>query len=172
MLTRTHLVGITVPKLLPVTGTFAPGQTPFFPQPSRCPLLTIVPAFAAYFVLLNLRISVVRQSTKTFIGGDSKETSKPATGLLVASRSQANFVENVPLALLVASFAEINGGDRRVLTASLAALLFFRIVHVEFGLKAKDSLGWGRPVGYLGTQGLIVGLSAYAAWLVKSYWGF
>jgi len=161
-------VGITVPKLLPVTATFAP-------------------AFAAYLILLNLRVGLVRDAEQCFMGdvpgGGGSETenkepkSKPAAPadnrLLVAVRSHSNFVENVPFALLLAAFVEMNGGDRRALTASLAALLCFRLVHVEFGMRAnEDGLGWGRPVGFFGTLGVVGGLSSYAAWLVKSYWGF
>ncbi|KIW88762.1 uncharacterized protein Z519_10809 [Cladophialophora bantiana CBS 173.52] len=152
--------GLPVPQMLPVTATFAP-------------------AFAAYYVLLNLRVSVVRVSCNTMMGATDSATknsrssaSKPDSSkdLLVSARCHANFVENVPFALLVASLVEINGGDRRVLAASLAALLFFRIAHVEVGLRAKESMGWGRPVGYFGTLGFVAGMSSYAAWLARSYW--
>ncbi|KAK5209568.1 hypothetical protein LTR96_000359 [Exophiala xenobiotica] len=153
-------VGITVPKMLPVTGTFAP-------------------AFAAYYVLLNLRVSLVRQNEETFLGdqtktsmGQGKPTETGAGDLLVAARAHSNFVENVPFALLMAAITELNGGNRRALTASLAALLCLRIAHAEFGIRMKDSLGWGRPVGYFGTLGIVAGMSSYAAYLVKSYWGF
>ncbi|KAL2426097.1 hypothetical protein ABEF95_010884 [Exophiala dermatitidis] len=156
-------VGLTVPKLLPVTGTFAP-------------------AFGAYFALLAFRVSFARQATKTTLGERSRHSSKAQAdagaasveedSLLIATRSHANLVENVPFALLIASIVELNGGDRRALTASLAGLLLARIVHVEFGLRAKGAVGWGRPVGTLSTLGIIVGLSSYAAYLVKSYWGF
>ncbi|EXJ92468.1 hypothetical protein A1O3_01019 [Capronia epimyces CBS 606.96] len=155
-------VGITVPKLLPITGTFAP-------------------AFGAYFVLLGLRVSLARQSTHTLLGdrtapekaaSDPKPKPLSTDQLLIATRAHANFVENVPLALLVAALVELNGGDRRILTGSLATLLFLRIAHVELGLRAKNALGLGRPVGTLGTWGFIAGMSSYAAWLVKSYWGF
>ncbi|KIY00036.1 uncharacterized protein Z520_04674 [Fonsecaea multimorphosa CBS 102226] len=144
--------------MLPVTATFAP-------------------AFAVYYALLNLRVSMVRVSCNTMMGTDAANKSskssqsssalKPdySNDLLVSARCHANFVENVPYALLVASFVELNGGNTRFLTASLAALLFFRVAHVEFGLKAKDSMGWGRPVGYFGTLGFVVGMSSYAAWL-------
>ncbi|KIW31210.1 uncharacterized protein PV07_02877 [Cladophialophora immunda] len=154
-------------QILPVTATFAP-------------------AFAAYYALLNLRVSAVRVSCNTMMGTETADKSqsttskpdpsKPSTGpdynkdLLVSTRCHANFVENVPFALLVASFVEMNGGNTLALTGSLAALLFFRIAHVEFGLRAKDSMGWGRPVGYFGTLGFVVGMSSYAAWLVRSYW--
>lgn len=134
-------------------------------------------------MLLALRVSLLRQATHTSLGdraasdkaADSKSQSNDTGGrdsLLVATRSHANFVENVPYALLVASFVEMNGGNRRALTASLAALLLLRIAHVEFGLRAKDTKGLGRPVGAVGTWAFIAGMSSYAAWLVKSYWGF
>ncbi|OAG43523.1 hypothetical protein AYO21_02109 [Fonsecaea monophora] len=153
-------------------------------------------AFAAYYALLNLRVSLVRVSCNTMIGTDaaanttiatttattnksqssSTTTSTPSTSpdpshsLLISSRCHANFVENVPIALLVATFVELNGGNKWALTGSLAALLFFRIAHVEFGLRAKDSMGWGRPVGYFGTLGFVVGMSSYAAWLASGFW--
>jgi uncharacterized protein len=104
---------------------------------------------------------------------DSKPKSNQsptASDLLVNARCHANFVENVPLALLVASLVEINGGNKQLLTSALSALLFFRIVHAEFGLRQKASMGWGRPVGYFGTLGFVFGMSSYAAWLVRSYW--
>ncbi|KIW15342.1 hypothetical protein PV08_05388 [Exophiala spinifera] len=151
---------VPVPKLLPVTGTFAP-------------------AFVVYYVLLNLRVTVLRFSERTSLGDNSKtadgEGKTANTGpcnLLVACRAQSNFADNVPFALLAAAFAELNGANRRVLTGSLAALLFFRIIHVEFGLKNPNALGLGRKVGYLGTLGFLTGMSSYAAYLAKSYWGF
>jgi hypothetical protein len=78
----------------------------------------------------------------------------------------------VPLALFVGAVVEMNGGNRKVLTGGFAALLVFRILHVEFGLKGKDTLGAGRIVGHFGSLGFIVGMAGYAAWLVKGYWGF
>ncbi|OAL40047.1 hypothetical protein AYO20_00465 [Fonsecaea nubica] len=146
-------------------------------------------AFAAYYALLNLRVSLVRVSCNTMIGTDaaantttatttnksqssntSTTTPDPSYSLLVSARCHANFVENVPIALLVATFVELNGGNKWALTGSLAVLLFFRIAHVEFGLRANDSMGWGRPVGYFGTLGFVVGMSSYAAWLASGFW--
>ena len=101
----------------------------------------------------------------------SKDSKPDSSGLLLNARCQGNFIENVPLALLVASMVEMNGGNRQWLTAALATLLFFRIVHVETGLRVPGNKGWGRPVGYFGTMGWMLGMSSYAAWLVSSYWG-
>ena len=71
--------------------------------------------------------------------------------LYVASRAQKNFNENIPLALIIAALAELNGANRydfltlRTKSSSdcvtcskyvnyfLGALLAFRISHVEFG---------------------------------------
>ncbi|KAJ9617515.1 hypothetical protein H2204_013701 [Knufia peltigerae] len=156
-------VGITVPKLLPVTGTFAP-------------------AFAVYYTVLNFRVSLIRLAEKTALGDSPKTSSggsegKPAdhsrhSDLFVACRAQSNFADNVPFALILAAIAELNGANRRVMTASLAALLLFRILHVELGMRMKNAIGSGRRVGYVGTTGFLIGMSSYAAYLVKSYWGF
>ncbi|KAJ9607450.1 hypothetical protein H2200_008523 [Cladophialophora chaetospira] len=149
--------------MLPVTGTF-------------------LPAFAAYYVLLNIRVSVHRVATNTMIGTDtskkSSSDSKPKTSssaeqeLIVNARVHANFIENVPLALLVASVVELNGGNGKVIGTALASLLFFRIAHAEFGLRAERAMGWGRPLGYFGTLAWVFGMSTYAAWLVKGYWSW
>lgn len=92
--------------------------------------------------------------------------------LLVATRAHANFAENVPLAFLLAGVAELNGANRRVLTAALAALLALRVLHADLGLVRPGSIAAGRPVGYFGTCGVLGGLAGYGAWLVKEAWGW
>jgi len=92
--------------------------------------------------------------------------------LEVATRCHANFLENVPLALMTAAVVELNGGNRKIINGGLAALLLFRILHVEFGLRAADTNGPGRVIGYLGTVGVLNGMAAYAVYLVKGYWGY
>jgi uncharacterized membrane protein YecN with MAPEG domain len=96
--------------------------------------------------------------------------------LLVATRCQANFIENVPLALLLAGLVEANGGSRKALTVALSMLCVARVLHVEKGLLVEDSkhphTGIGRPVGFFGTVGVVVGLAGYGAWLGKAVWGF
>ncbi len=92
--------------------------------------------------------------------------------LEVAIRSHANFVEYVPMSLMAAAIVELNGGNRKILNGGLAALLLFRILHVEFGMRATDANSPGRVIGHAGTAGFMIGMSAYAAYLVKGYWGF
>lgn len=106
---------------------------------------------------------------------DTKQPLLPSTAahnLLIASRSHGNYVENMPFALLLTAFVEANGGNPKALTVGLLGLLFFRVSNVEFGLRAKNSLGWGRPVGYFGTLAYVATLSVYGAWLARSFWGF
>lgn len=88
-----------------------------------------------------------------------------------ATRCHNNFIEDVPLALLLASVVELNGGNRKVLNSALSALLLLRILHVEFGLLGPKNNALRRPVGYFGTQGYMAGMAGYAAYLVKGYWG-
>ncbi|KAK4168426.1 hypothetical protein QBC43DRAFT_360332 [Cladorrhinum sp. PSN259] len=154
-----------VGPLLPVTGAF------LFP-------------FTAYFGVLSTRVVLQRLATRTVLGTDSPaiHMAKPGTeptpsassneGLLVASRCQANFVEHVPLALLIAGVAELNGAPKKVLTLSLSGLLTARVLHVEMGLRRPGAAGIGRTVGYYGTLGVMGFLAGYAGYLVKGYWGY
>ncbi|KAF2167542.1 hypothetical protein M409DRAFT_54139 [Zasmidium cellare ATCC 36951] len=54
-------------------------------------------------------------------------TSSPSDPLLAAVRAQTNFVENVPLALILAGIVEVNGGSKRLLTWTLGGLLLITL---------------------------------------------
>lgn len=136
-------IGVPVPKMLPITGTWT------------------LP-FATYFLFLTNRIVYHRLSNEKYFGDRLKNADadqEKADPLLLDTRAQANFLENVPLALLFAGIAELNGADRKILNYTLAALLLFRIGHVELGLKGPKTVGAGRPIGYYGTQAVIAGLA-------------
>ncbi|KAI9750009.1 MAG: asparaginyl-tRNA synthetase [Chaenotheca gracillima] len=153
----TTRIDLGFPKLLPIIGTWS------------------LP-FAAYYALLTNRIVYHRLAQQKYLGDNS--TNSGATNheepepLYLATRGQANFLENVPLALVFAGIAELNGGSRKVLNYGLAALFFFRVAHVELGLNRKGTMGVGRVVGYYGSQGFLVAVASYSAYLVKGYWGF
>ncbi|KAK7743401.1 hypothetical protein SLS62_010594 [Diatrype stigma] len=158
----TTSIGLSAPiltPLLPVTGFFA------------------LP-FAVYNSLLSWRVVSNRLADKHYLGDNSSASSGKEGGsykenkLFRASRCHQNFVENVPLAFILAATAELNGGNRSYLTAALASLFALRVAHSEFGLLKEGGMGLGRPVGYFGTIGVQLGLAGYAAYLVKSYWGF
>ena len=132
--------------------------------------------FTAYLLYLSANVVVQRNKAETFIGDSSKAIKDKPAGktdpLLLAGRCYANAIENVPLAFLLSGIAEINGADRSYLNYILGALLAFRVAHVEFGLKGKDTMAAGRPIGYLGTNAVLAFLAGYSAYLTKGYWGY
>ena len=121
-------------------------------------------------MFLSSRVVALRVQNEKFI--ENKSSDAPDDRLQASIRSQVNFAENIPLALAVASIVELNGGNRKALTAGLSVLLAARILHAECGIMLKNNLGFGRLPGFLTTQAFIMGMSGYAAYLVKGYWGF
>ncbi len=84
-------------------------------------------ALSLLFVVLTLL--VIRPRVKQHIGlGDGG-----SVPLLAAIRRQANFVENVPLTLLLMALAEAGGAGEMTLNLSGAALLIARLIH-PFGI--------------------------------------
>lgn len=148
---------------LPITSTFA------------LPL-------SAYYLYLQGRVIQQRLRLQNSIGQSTpKSAAKSADPLsdepdllAAACRAQGNFVENVPFALIMAGLAELNGGNKTAITTALSMLLVARVAHADFGLMnhKKNFTGIGRPVGFFTTAGVLIGLSGYAAWLVKGFWGF
>jgi uncharacterized membrane protein YecN with MAPEG domain len=130
--------------------------------------------FSAYFIFLSGRVVANRVQNDKWIGDNLTVTGEKnaANPLKVAGRCHSNFAENIPLALLLATVVEFNGGDRRVLSGSLGALFVLRILHVEFGLRGPNNNSIGRILGSFGTQTFIAGMAGYAAYLVKGYWGY
>ena len=49
--------------------------------------------------------------------------------LLIATRVHSNAIENVPLVLILAGLAELNGADRSKLTTVLATFTLIRVSH-------------------------------------------
>ena len=106
--------------------------------------------FATYLVYLSNRIVYRRIKAEKYMGdryvdsAESTSNDKPDL-LLLDSRAFSNFIENVPLCFTLAAIVELNGANRKILNSAMAALFVLRIVHVELGLKGKNTLGWGRP---------------------------
>ena len=126
-----------------------------------------------YYLFLQVRVAMQRIYTKTSLAHSSASPVRPGADdpLLSAFRTQANFAENVPLALILAGLLEANGGNKTFLTTVLSVLTVGRIMHGEFGLMAKGSNGIGRPIGFLSTLGVIGSLAIYGAWCSRSNWG-
>ncbi|KAI1446361.1 membrane-associated, eicosanoid/glutathione metabolism protein [Annulohypoxylon stygium] len=159
---------------LPVTGAFA------------------LP-FAAYYIFLSARVVVQRLKQRVAIGdcvpsspaSSSPSPSPPPTNtsntttpsgiqtstdpLLLTTRSQQNFAEFVPLALLLSTIAEANNAiTPRALKLALSTLLAARVLHVEAGILREGAMGLGRPVGFYSTLG-VIGWLGWAAG--RGVWG-
>lgn len=70
-----------------------------------------------------------RQKTGTTLG-DHSGAGGSTDPLYVAVRAHANFLETVPIGLLLALTAELNGANRRTLGWALAGLWGLRVVNV------------------------------------------
>ncbi len=94
----------------PITAPFAAG-------------LTLI------FIVLTQLVIFARQKARIGLGDGGSPI------VLQAMRRQANFVENVPLTLLLMALAEAGGAGALLLTGCGAALLAARLIH-PFGIKA------------------------------------
>lgn len=129
-------------------------------------------------LLLSNRVIYQRLKNGQYIG-DRINSEKDHSGnhqnvdpLYLESRCHLNFLEHVPFAFILALIVEINGGDKTLLNYAMAVLFVLRIAHVEIGLRSKDTLGYGRAPGILGTQALMAAMAVYGAYLVRGYWGY
>lgn len=110
-------------KLLPVTGAFA------------VPLVVTSSLLSLNVVKTRIELNTWEgEKTIAKDGGESKGVKQPDGNtydpLLIATRVHANMMENMPLTLVLAALAELNGADRRKLTTVLAAFSIMRIAHI------------------------------------------
>ena len=85
-----------------------------------------------------------------------------------AERVQANFVENVPLALVLLYLNEIAGWDAAFIHALGASLVLMRILHA-WGLARYEGANYPRLIGAQGTF-LVVSVLSMAAVLKGLGW--
>ena len=71
-----------------------------------------------------------------------------------AERVQANFTENVPLALVVLYLVEVAGASSSFVHAGGSALVFLRLLHA-WGLARNQGANYPRLIGAQGTFALI-----------------
>lgn len=117
------------------------------------PVPTVTLLYAGLFGLMTVVLGVfpgrLRGKTKISIGdGGNPE-------LLLAMRRHGNFVENVPMALILMALLEMNGAGAAGLHGLGTALLAARIAHAV-GLKADTIQGIGRAAGAGGTALVLV----------------
>ena len=123
-----------------------------------------VPITALYagllgLVFLVLEVPIGRLRTITNISlydGGNKE-------LAVAIRRHANFVEHVPLALLLLALLELGGAGSGLLYGLGGVLLLARVLH-PFGIDYDKMRNPLRGIGALGTMGVILIASGTLIW--------
>lgn len=84
---------------------------------------------------------------------------QPAWRADATVRVQANFVENVPLALVLMLLLELSGTAPQVLHALGATLVFFRLAHA-WGMSRNEGANYPRLIGAQGTF-LLLGIMAF-----------
>jgi uncharacterized membrane protein YecN with MAPEG domain len=87
--------------------------------------------------------------------------------LLVAMRRQANFIEWVPLLLVLLALLEMNGVGKVPMHVMGASLIVFRACHA-FGLRGDTMRNPGRFIGAMGTMLLT---AVASVWLIVRFLG-
>ena len=118
-------------KVLPVTGSFA------------IPLVITNSLLSLNVVKTRIDLNTWEGDKTITSGGKESAGIKQPDGntydpLLIATRVHANLIENLPLTLVLAGLAEINGADRKKLTTLLAAFTVIRIAHIVGLTKATQ----------------------------------
>lgn len=122
-------------------------------------MTVLIPVTALYaglhgLLLMVLSGLVIRQRVKQHVDlGDGGNEA-----MLRAMRVQANFVEYVPLALLLLGVWELNGGPRLWMHVAGITLLVARLFHA-WGISHASGPSIGRGVGVFGTWAVLLGLS-------------
>lgn len=129
----------------------------------------------AYHLFLSGRVGWQRKQHQVIVGDrlpDSNPDNLVSDPLHTAIRAHANFLENIPLAMILAVIAELNGMPRRYLHWALASFFAVRVVHVELGLMRRGTQGLGRFVGYWGTNAWFIGMASWVGYCGRGYWGW
>lgn len=79
-------------------------------------------------------------------------------------RVHENFLENVPLILILMGIIELNGGSATFLQISGTALVIARVAHAV-GLKHDQIQHPGRAIGAGGTALIMLAAAGYSIWL-------
>ncbi len=117
--------------------------------------LSVTPIYAAIFALMMVGLSfyVIKMRYKHRVSlGDGGNAD-----MLKAIRAHGNFIEYVPMALILLMVLELSGEDAIVLHGFGGALLVGRLSHMP-GLSIRGTTKF-RQVGMVLTFGVIIGLA-------------
>jgi uncharacterized protein len=112
---------------------------------------------ALVYVALMGAVGYARSKTTVALGDGGDR------GLVEASRRHMNFVENVPLALLLIALVELNGGSSTWVHVLGGVLLVARLVH-PFGITNQTATTIPRGAGATGTLFVIAAAAITLLW--------
>ncbi|NKC16763.1 MAG: hypothetical protein GKR94_32600 [Gammaproteobacteria bacterium] len=110
-------------------------------------------------IVLTFRVIILVRAKANLIYGDG---GNPAMTPVV--RAHGNFIEFVPMALILLGLIEVNGADTTLLHVLGIVLVLSRIVH-PFGLQAERMNTIARFLGAASTFLMIAVASLTALWL-------
>lgn len=113
-------------------------------------------ALAIVMTLLGMNVTRVRTQFKHFV-----DPASPPKKLYVAIRAHGNFVEWVPLIVVMLLVVELAGAAKTPLWVAGIGLLVGRVLHA-LGLLTKLRVA---PVGSAFTWGIALWLGVWAVWL-------
>ena len=126
--------------------------------------LAITALYAGILSIFALALSFVAGSFRGKVGV-SVLFGEPANMELAQKvRVHQNFLEYVPLLLILMAAVELNGGSATFLHVVGVALIVSRIAHAV-GLKHDNMAHPGRAIGAGGTALLTLAAAGYAIWL-------
>ena len=122
--------------------------------------LTYASIFALFALVLSFRAGTYRgKSGVSILYGDPVNLE-----LAQRVRVHQNFLEYIPMALIVMGATEVSGGSRMFLLVVGALLIVTRIAHAV-SLKHDNLAHKGRLVGSGGTALVTLALAGYGLWL-------
>ena len=125
------------------------------------PITLIYASIFAFFALvLSFRAGSFRgQSGISLLFGDPQNME-----LAERVRTHQNFLEYVPMVLIVMAAIEANGGSQTFLHVCGLLLIVARIAHAV-GLKHENMAHKGRFIGAAGTALITLAMAGYGGWI-------
>ena len=118
----------------------------------------------AYLASLHLHAMAEADGRLTQVRDPSHKESptdkQDEAALKRAVRSAGNFSEHTPFAFFLIFISELNGAPTAIVHGAYTTLFLARVAH-DIGIKAPNSVGLGRPIGFAVTALLTVGAGAY-----------
>jgi uncharacterized membrane protein YecN with MAPEG domain len=116
--------------------------------------LTLAGAAAILHIWLAARVSRLRRLFKIGVGDGGNEA------LLRRIRAHGNYIENMPIVLILIGLLELAGGDKRILWGVGIAFILARIVHA-FGMDGPSRVRL-RIAGMATSALVLLGLAIWA----------